>query len=75
MNVGKIIFFGLALVLLTATRPVAAAVLVCDSPIDKLGLVHKLRILMPKNYTGSVGYRDEFGKFFKQFGDDLGNEI
>jgi len=74
MNSGKLIIFGLVLFLLTATRPIAAAVLVCESPKDKHGFSHKISILLPKEYSGSVGYRDAYGEFSKELGNQLSDQ-
>ena len=63
-----------ALVFLMATQPVAAEVLVCKSQKDRLGFSHKISILVPKEFTGSVGYRDEYGDFSKQLGGASGEQ-
>lgn len=57
------------LVALVSINPASAATLICKSAIyPAANAAHKFTILLPDNFDGAVGYRNEFGEFEKTIG-------
>jgi hypothetical protein len=63
------IFMGVAIVVLVSINSASAATLICKSAIyPAANAAHKFTILLPANFDGAVGYRNEFGEFEKTIG-------